>query len=108
MQRTEPLQKALYAEMLGRIKEDDRSVPVRIGEYLYYYRMEKGRSYAIHCRKRGDETAPEEVFPKSEAFRLFEIDRARIAEARETYSFLADRHADYRALGVVSAPAVKR
>jgi oligopeptidase B len=60
MKPTETLQEALYAEMLARIKEDDQSVPYRRGDWLYYSRTEKGKQYAIHCRKRGPD-APEEV-----------------------------------------------
>ena len=48
---TEPLQKALYDEMLSHVKETDLSVPYRDGAFLYYYRTEKGKQYRIHCRK---------------------------------------------------------
>ena len=48
---TEPLQKGLYDEMVAHIKETDLSVPYRDGEFLYYYRTEKGKQYRIHCRK---------------------------------------------------------
>jgi oligopeptidase B len=61
MRRTETLQKRLYEEMLGRIRETDTSVPVKIGEFYYYVRTERGKQYAIHCRKQGSLDAPEEV-----------------------------------------------
>ena len=48
---TEPLQKSLYGEMLGHVKETDLSVPYRDGESLYYYRTEKGKQYRIYARK---------------------------------------------------------
>ncbi len=48
---TEPLQKALYDEMLSHVKETDLSVPYREGAFLHYYRTEKGKQYRIHCRK---------------------------------------------------------
>ena len=60
MKPTEAFQEALYRELLGRIREDDQSVPYRRGDWLYYARTEKGKQYQIHCRKRGPE-APEEV-----------------------------------------------
>ena len=53
MKPTEAFQEALYRELLGRIKEDDQSVPYRRGDWLYYSRTEKGKQYAIHCRKKG-------------------------------------------------------
>ena len=55
------LRDALYAEILGRIKETDLSVPYRKGGYLYYSRTEKGKQYPIHCRKKGTLESPEEV-----------------------------------------------
>src|SRR3954469_16163572 len=36
---TEPLQAALFAEMKGRIKEDDASVPTPDGSWEYYARF---------------------------------------------------------------------
>jgi oligopeptidase B len=58
---TATFQQALYQEMLARIKEDDQTVPYRLGDWLYYSRTEKGKQYPIHCRKRGSVEAPEEV-----------------------------------------------
>jgi oligopeptidase B len=55
------LREKLYNEILGRIRETDLSVPSRKGEYYYYTRTEKGKQYPIHCRKRGDLKAPEEI-----------------------------------------------
>ena len=51
----------LYREMLARIKEDDASVPYRLGGHFYYTRTETGKQYPIHCRKAGRLDAPEEV-----------------------------------------------
>jgi oligopeptidase B len=55
------LQESLYAEMLGRIKQTDLSVPYRDGGYWYYSRTEEGKQYPIHCRKPGSLEAEEEV-----------------------------------------------
>lgn len=62
MADTKPVQDRLYQEILSRIKETDLSVPVKIGDYFYYTRTEKGKQYAIHCRKKGSPEAAEEVF----------------------------------------------
>ncbi|MRG47087.1 prolyl oligopeptidase family serine peptidase [Chitinophaga sp. SYP-B3965] len=51
----------LYEEMKGRIKEKDESVPYFENGYLYYTRFEEGKEYPIHCRKKGSNSAPEEV-----------------------------------------------
>ena len=50
MRPTEALQQTLYGEILGRIRETDRSVPEKDGPFLYYTRTVEGRPYAIHCR----------------------------------------------------------
>ena len=57
----EPLQEALYKEMLGRIKQTDLSVPYRLRGYYYYSRTEEGKQYSIQCRKQGSLDAAEEV-----------------------------------------------
>lgn len=61
MKHTEKLQQDLYSEMIGRIKENDISVPEKIDNYYYYSRMEKGKQYAIYCRKKDNLDAQEEI-----------------------------------------------
>jgi oligopeptidase B len=61
MQPTEGLQKKLYEEMLGRIKQTDLSVPYPKAGYYYYSRTVEGKQYSILCRKKGSLDAPEEV-----------------------------------------------
>jgi len=61
MAPTQPLQDALYKEILGRIQETDLSVPVQRDDYFYYTRTEEGKSYAIYCRKHGSVDAPEQI-----------------------------------------------
>lgn len=61
MKPTDPLQKKLYDEMLGRIKETDVEVPYKFGGYFYYTRTEAGKQYPIRCRRKGSMEAPEEV-----------------------------------------------
>jgi oligopeptidase B len=58
---TKPLQEAIYTEIVGRIKQDDASVPFMKNGYWYYTRFETGKDYAIHARRKGSMTAPEEV-----------------------------------------------
>lgn len=56
-----PLEDTLYAEIVGRIKQDDASVPYRERGYWYYTRYETGKDYPVHARRKGDMQAPEEV-----------------------------------------------
>jgi oligopeptidase B len=58
---TEKLQEKLFSEIVGRIKKDDSSVPYLDNGYYYYTRYEEGREYAIHCRRKGNMDAVEEV-----------------------------------------------
>jgi oligopeptidase B len=61
MKPSEPFQEKLYAEMLGRIKQTDLSVPTRDRGYYYYSRTVEGKQYPIQCRKKGSLDADEEV-----------------------------------------------
>ncbi|MGY5875935.1 MAG: S9 family peptidase [Candidatus Thorarchaeota archaeon] len=61
MEHTDKLQEQLFQEMKGRIKETDESVPVKCGEYFYYYRTEEGKNYKIHCRKHKSLDTQEEI-----------------------------------------------
>ena len=61
MAPTEGLQETLFAEIKGRIRQTDMSVPYREGDYLYYTRYEDGREYPIHCRRPVDAPAAVDV-----------------------------------------------
>src|SRR5688572_2219612 len=56
-----PLQETLYSEFVGRIKQDDSSVPYLRRGYLYYSRFETGQDYPVAARRKGSMSAPEEV-----------------------------------------------
>ncbi len=51
MADTATLQEKLFAELKGRIKEDDSSVPAPDGPYLYYSATVTGGQYSRFCRK---------------------------------------------------------
>jgi oligopeptidase B len=48
---TQTLQAALLAEMRGRIKEDDSSVPTPDGPYAYFSRYREGAQHPMICRE---------------------------------------------------------
>lgn len=58
---TDSLQKHLFDEIVGRIKQTDESVPYKSNGYWYYTRFEKGGEYPIYCRKKETLKADEEV-----------------------------------------------
>ncbi|MBO9671044.1 MAG: S9 family peptidase, partial [Sphingobium sp.] len=51
MDRHKPLIDALFEEMKGRIKEEDKSVPQKDGDYLYWSSFETGEQYRRHWRR---------------------------------------------------------
>jgi oligopeptidase B len=51
MDANKPLVDALFEEMKGRIKEEDKSVPQKDGDYLYWSSFEKGEQYRRHWRR---------------------------------------------------------
>ena len=68
------LQESIYAEIRGRIKEDDNSVPEKEGDYYYYVRYEEGGQYPIYCRREGSpDDGPETIL----------LDVNRLAEGRD-------------------------
>ena len=61
MAHTDSLQETLYEEIVGRIKQDDESVPYLKNGYWYYNRFEEGKEYPIECRKKESLEGAEEV-----------------------------------------------
>lgn len=51
MADTKQLEDEIFAEIRGRIKEDDIDAPLRKGQYYYYERTLTGKEYAQHCRR---------------------------------------------------------
>jgi oligopeptidase B len=72
---TKPAQELLYNEIIGRIKQDDATVPYRKNGYWYYVRFEVGKEYPIHARKKGSLDAPEEIL----------LDANQLAEGKAFY-----------------------
>jgi oligopeptidase B len=58
---TQSFQDELFEELVGRIKQDDASVPVLRCGWWYYTRYEIGREYPIYARRRRTMSAPEHV-----------------------------------------------
>ena len=61
MAATKDLQAKLFAEMKGRIKEKDESVPYKKNGYWYVSRFDEGAQYPVYVRKKESMTAPDEV-----------------------------------------------
>ena len=74
--QTADLERTLFEEIKGRIKQTDLSVPFKQGDYVYYIRYEEGKEYALYCRKKGSLTSPEEIM----------IDGNELAQGHEYFS----------------------
>jgi oligopeptidase B len=55
------VEEALFAEMKGRVAQDDSSVPTFVDGYWYYTRFESGKQYPIYARKKGTLQAVEQI-----------------------------------------------
>ena len=55
------LEERLFQEIVGRIKQDDETVPYRYRGFYYYTRVEEGKEYPIHLRREGSLEAAEEI-----------------------------------------------
>ncbi len=58
---TKDLEETLYKEIIGRIKQDDSTVPAKYKHYFYYTRYEQGQEYPVYARRKGSTEAPEQV-----------------------------------------------
>ncbi len=94
MTGTKALQQKLVAEIKGRIKQDDASVPYRDNGYYYYTRFETGGEYPIYCRKKGSLTAPEEVLLNANQMGqdkpYFQIGGWAVSDNNQVLAFSAD------------------
>ncbi|HEY9233808.1 MULTISPECIES: S9 family peptidase [Phenylobacterium] len=102
---TEALQAELFAEMKGRIKEDDASVPASDGPWDYYARYEIGAEHPVHARRpRGREDdeqvlLDEEAMAKGKAF--FQVGAASHSPDHGLYAWAADEQgSEYYAIRV--------
>jgi oligopeptidase B len=98
MKSTEPLQTNLYQEILGRIKEDDLSVPVKRDDYYYYSRTVQGKAYSIYCRKHGSLDSEEEVLLDANALaegqKYFRLGNFAISENHRLLAYSIDLEGD--------------
>ncbi|HLA94527.1 MAG TPA: S9 family peptidase [Pyrinomonadaceae bacterium] len=72
-----PFADALYKEMLGRIKQNDLSVPYKLGDYWYFNKTEEGKQYPTYLRSKTRDGANPEVLldqnALAEGFKFFAI-----------------------------------
>jgi len=94
LNHTKKFQDKLFKEIVGRIKKDDVSVPYLDNGYYYYTRYEKGKEYAIRCRKKGSLDSPEEIIldenKLAEGYDYFAVSGMNVSPDNEWLAFGVD------------------
>ena len=97
---TGSLQEKLFAEMRGRIKQDDSSVPAPDGPYAYYVRYREEGQHRLLCRE--PRHSPHSASMQAEAVRRDEqllLDGDELARGKAFFQLGATRHSpDHRLL----------
>ncbi len=95
MADTEPFQNDLYQEMIGRIKQQDESVPYFLNGYWYYTRFNEGQEYPIYCRKKerleSDEIILLNVNEMAEGHAYYQIGGLSISPDNKVLAFGVDK-----------------
>jgi oligopeptidase B len=89
---TAPLQKKLVAEMRGRIKEDDSSVPSPDGPYAYFRKFREGGQHELFGR-----------MPREGGESRIVLDGDELAQAHDYFRFGGSRHSHDHKLQAWSA-----
>jgi oligopeptidase B len=96
LKTTGTLQKDLFREMKGRIKEDDSSAPYFKNGYWYYERYKKGKQHPLICRKKGALNAREDILIdenlEAKKHPYYEITGYAISSDNKWMAFAEDIH----------------
>jgi oligopeptidase B len=84
----------MFAEMKGRVKEDDSSVPSPDGPWDYYVRYDLGAQHPIHARRPRGQAEGEQVLLDEEALSkgkpFFQVGAASHSPDHALYAWAAD------------------
>jgi oligopeptidase B len=91
---TQALEDRVYGEIVGRIKQDDSTVPYRLRGYWYYTRYVTGGEYPVYARKAGTLDAPEQVMldvnAMAEGHGFFQVSGAAVSPDNRLLAFAED------------------
>lgn len=94
MKSTEDFQDKLFQEMVGRLKQNDLTVPYKLRGYYYYNRFAEGKEYPILCRKKGSLEAEEEVMldcnELAEGYEFFQLGSMELSVDNNMLAFSVD------------------
>lgn len=84
----------LYDEMLGRIKQDDSSVPYKLEDYWYLTKTEEGKQYPVYLRsKTRDGKEPQVLIDQNDlakGFEYFSIGYMAVSEDGNLLAYATD------------------
>lgn len=84
----------LYKEMLGRIKQDDTSVPYRLGDYWYFNKTLEGKQYPVYLRSKSKDGKDAEILldqnQMAEGFKYFSIGEFAVSDDGNILAFSTD------------------
>lgn len=93
MADTRPLQESLYKEIAGRLVANDRTVPVKQGEFEYFREYRQGGEYPIYLRRKVGETAEQillDVNKLAQDNEYFSVGNWAVDEAGKQLAYVAD------------------
>ena len=94
MAHTRAFEERLFAEIKGRFKQTDMSVPYKREDYFYYTRYEEGKEYPIYARKRDSLDAPEEIMLNAntlaEGHEFFSIGGSTVSAGQNILAYAVD------------------
>jgi oligopeptidase B len=84
----------LYKEMLGRVKQDDTSVPYKLGDYWYFNKTFEGKQYPVYLRSKSKDGKDAEVLldqnQMAEGFKYFSIGNFSVSDDGNILAFSTD------------------
>jgi oligopeptidase B len=94
MAHTRAFEEKLFAEIKGRFKQTDMSVPYKREDYFYYTRYEEGKEHPIYARKRDSLDAPEEIMLNAntlaEGHEFFSIGGSTVSAGQDVLAYAVD------------------
>jgi oligopeptidase B len=88
------LEETIFEEIIGRIVQDDASVPYLENGYYYYTRYEEGKEYPIYARRQGSLDAPEEVLldvnEAAEGHAFYDVRGTAVSDDGRYFAFTVD------------------
>ena len=89
-----PLEAELYGEIVGRIRQDDASVPYRDNGYWYLHRYDTGDEYPVYLRRAGSAEGPEQVLldlrENARGFDYYDVGSIEVSHDNRLLAFTED------------------